>query len=160
MPAVVTIEVAGERATGFVRDGRVVTVAHVLVAGAAVRVRAGGDVRAATVERTDRATDLAVLRAPGLDPLPAAPVGGVRVLVRRDGGVAALPVTVRRRIVASLRGPGGPGGPRRNALELEGDIRPGDSGAPVVAPGGRLLGVVFARSAGRPRTAYAVAAPR
>jgi V8-like Glu-specific endopeptidase len=46
---------------------------------------------------------------------------------------------------------------RRPALELRVDVGPGDSGAPVVTPDGRVGGVVFARSNVRDHTAYAVA---
>jgi hypothetical protein len=100
------------------------------------------------VQRVDTARDVAVLDAPGLRTAPAPPVGGVAVLVRRGGHTVALPVRVRRRVTAHLRGRARP------ALELDAVIEPGDSGAPVVAPG-RLLGIVFARSTQRPDTAYA-----
>jgi S1-C subfamily serine protease len=159
MPAVVAVEVGGapEVATGFARGTRVVTVAHVLAAGAALVVRDAGPARLARrarVVRVDRARDLAVLDVPGLRSAPAPPVGGLAVLVRRDGRVVALPVRVRRRIIARL------GDATRAALELDAEVLPGDSGAPVVAPGDRLVGVVFARSEARASTAYAVdAAP-
>jgi S1-C subfamily serine protease len=53
---------------------------------------------------------------------------------------------------------GAPGDPvySRPALELAANIRVGDSGAPVVTPRGRVVGVVFARSDDRMGTAYAV----
>jgi S1-C subfamily serine protease len=156
MPAVVTVEVGGELATGFVRDGRVVTVAHVLAPGRPVRVRGDDGARPATVARSDAATDVALLDVPGLRAQPAAPVGATSILVRRDGRVTALPVAIRRRFTARVTHAGDRAGPPRPALELEADVDAGDSGAPVVAPGGRLLGVVFARSARRPRTAYAL----
>jgi S1-C subfamily serine protease len=157
MPAVVTVEAGSERATGFTRGARVVTVAHLLGARAAIRVRDGnGPARPATVVRADAVTDLALLDAPGLRATPAPPVGGISVLVRRGDGVVALPAVLRRRITARLRGAGGEAGPRRPALELAVDVLPGDSGAPVLAPGGRLLGVLFARSNLRASTAYAV----
>ena len=45
----------------------------------------------------------------------------------------------------------------RPALELDAaGIRAGDSGAPVLDGDGRVVGVLFARSAGRGRTAWAV----
>ena len=131
-------------ATGFaVGRGRVVTVAHVLQGGGAVRV-AG---RRARVLRTDAQLDLAVLAVPGL----AAPRGsgrGARVEVLRSGRPRALPARVERRVTATL------GRAVRPALELAAAIQPGDSGAPVVDGAGRVVGVVFARSGGR--TAWAV----
>ena len=56
-----------------------------------------------------------------------------------------------RRISARLDGAG-----PRPALELRADVAAGDSGAPVVTAGGRLAGVVFARSQHRAGVAYAV----
>jgi hypothetical protein len=153
--ALVAVEVsrgagAPEVATGFARDGRVITVAHVLSAGGAIAVRGNATPRRASIVRVDAAADLAVLAAPGLRGDPVPPVAGVRVLVRRGGRPVAVPVRVVRRIRATIDGR------TRAALELRGDVEAGDSGAPVVAPG-RLLGVVFARSTRRPGTAYAVA---
>jgi hypothetical protein len=143
-PAVVVVSVGAEVATGLAGGARVTTVAHALTGGA---LRAGG--RRASVLRVDAARDLAVLAVPGLHAAPAPPVAGVRILVRRGGRTVALPARVRRRITAHLRGA------TRRALELEASVEPGDSGAPVVAPG-RLLGIVFARSTRRPDTAYAI----
>jgi len=46
---------------------------------------------------------------------------------------------------------------RRPALELAAGVSPGDSGAPVVAPDGHVVGIVFARGLRpRPAIAYAV----
>lgn len=143
-PRVVTVSVerpsgTPERATGFVYEGRVVTVAHVLGGGA---VRADG--RAARVARVDRDADLAVLTA-GID---GKRVGGsgVRVLTT----TRPVAASVRRRITARIDGA------VRPALELRARIGAGSSGAPVVDGRGRLLGVVFARSRSRADVAYAV----
>jgi S1-C subfamily serine protease len=65
---------------------------------------------------------------------------------------------VRRAIVAHIRTPDGQRIVRRPALELDAAVLPGDSGAPVLTPDGRVAGVVFARSNRRAHTAYAVAA--
>jgi Trypsin-like peptidase domain len=179
-PEAVVVRVGNEVATGFVAgDGRVVTVAHVLERGAKMTVRGrratpivagpstaivggrratpivagpptaivGG--RRAVVVRADRRLDLAVLAVPGVEG-ERPRIGHARrtVLALPDGTRAAPTV---RRIRARLDG-----GPRRPALELRADVAAGDSGAPVVTPDGRLAGVVFARSRGRTRTAYAV----
>jgi S1-C subfamily serine protease len=48
---------------------------------------------------------------------------------------------VLRRVTASLDGVG-----QRAAIEIEADIRPGDSGAAVVDDDGRIAGLVFASS--------------
>ena len=65
--------------------------------------------------------------------------------------VLGRPAGVVRRIRASVDG-----GPRRPALELRAAVAVGDSGAPVVTSGGRVAGVVFARSRTRADVAYAV----
>jgi hypothetical protein len=146
---IVRIAAGDEVATGFTAGGRVVTVAHVLQDAAPASAR---------IARVDGAADLAVLDAPGLRAAPAPPVGGVRILVLRGGHVVALPASVRSRVTAQLRGADGRRATRA-ALILDADVRRGDSGAPVVAPG-RLVGVVFASSTRRPHTAYAVDATR
>jgi S1-C subfamily serine protease len=67
---------------------------------------------------------------------------------------------VRRRIDARIRPRPGAAPVLRPALELEARVRQGDSGAPLVAADGHLLGVLFAQSSGPSDTAYAVAAER
>jgi len=143
-------------ATGFsVADGRVVTVAHVLE-GAAITVRgADGVARRGSVVRRDDELDLALLDVPGLPAAPARLGAGTRLLVRRDGRIAALPARVVRRIDARVRTAGSGRVAHRPALELAARAAAGDSGAPVVV-GGRVAGVVFARSDGRAGVAYAV----
>jgi S1-C subfamily serine protease len=145
-----------EVATGFgVGRDRVVTVAHVL--GGAVRV--GGT--PARVVRVDRRADLALLRVAGV--AGAAPDGSrasagdeVRVLRLRSGRSDSLSAQVRRAIVAHVRALGAERAVTRPALELEARVAAGDSGAPVVSSSGALVGVIFATSARREDTAYAV----
>jgi S1-C subfamily serine protease len=128
-------------ATGFAVGDRVVTVAHVLAGGGAVRV-AG---RPARVVRADPRLDLAVLAVPGLR---APRMAGSGVAVLRDGRPRALPARVERRVTATL------GRAVRPAVELSASVQPGDSGAPVTDASGRLVGVVFARAGSG--TAWAV----
>jgi S1-C subfamily serine protease len=142
---------AGELATGFAAGGdRVVTVAHVLDAGGAVTV----DGRAAKVRRVDERNDLALLIVRGLraPAVRAASVGDASRLALRTGTRTA---TVRRPISATVTVTPAPP-VRRAALELAADVEHGDSGAPVLDGRGRVTGVVFAASTGRPHTAYAV----
>jgi S1-C subfamily serine protease len=145
-------EVASGVAAG---DGRVLTVAHPLSPGRAVRV--GG--RPARVVRLDRRLDLAVLAVPGLR-APALRLGDggarARVVVLRAAGARPVDAPIRRRVTVAFRDqPGDP--PRmRPGLELAAAIDPGDSGAPVLDGRGRLLGVLYARSRDRAGTAWAV----
>jgi hypothetical protein len=139
---------SSERATAVaIGGGRVLTVAHVLHGGDPVFVGA----RPARVVTVDRRLDLAILAAPGVRGDVAWGVAhtGEQVTVRALRG--AVPATVRRVITANVDGN------VRPALELAADVRPGDSGAPVVADG-RVLGVVFA--SGRAGIAYAVIGSR
>jgi hypothetical protein len=139
-PQIVTVAVGHDRARGFVAgDGRVVTVAHVL--GDDVSV----DGRPATVLRVDHGLDLALLRVPGVRGERPRFGGGA------DTSLLGRPVSVVRDIRASVDG-----GPRRPALEIRADVAVGDSGAPLITPGGRVAGVVFARSRTRDAVAYAV----
>jgi S1-C subfamily serine protease len=148
-------------ATGFAAaPGRVVTVAHALDAGATVTVRGpSGRPRGARVLRVDAARDLAVLAvAPRHERTPrtGTATGPVRLVVRRGARVRSLHARVRRHITANVRDPAGGPARTRPALEIEADVEVGDSGAPVLAPDGRVVGVLFARSDRLPRTAYAV----
>jgi S1-C subfamily serine protease len=86
------------------------------------------DGRAATVVRRDERLDLAVLSVPGIEGEPVE-------IARSDPRIV-------RRADASLDGSGW----RRPVLELHKEAEPGDSGAPVLTPSGRVVGVLFARS--------------
>jgi S1-C subfamily serine protease len=155
----VTVAVDGllpEVATGVAAgDGRVLTVAHPLSPGHAVRV--GG--RPARVVRVDRRHDLALLAVPGLR-APAVRLGAggsrARIVVLRAAGATALAARIRRRVTVAFREqPDDP--PRmRPGLELAAAIDPGDSGAPVLDDRGRLLGLLYAGARDRPDTAWAV----
>ena len=170
-PAVVDIAVdpaigPNDIATGFEQGaGRVVTVAHVIPGRQARVLVRGGDAdeaRRARVVSLDRRNDLALLAVPGDEispsPSPLPDSDAPHLLVRRDGRPAAIEVEIRRRIQARIQPRPGAAPVRRPALELEARVRQGDSGAPLVADDGSLLGVLFAQSNRRGDTAYAVAA--
>ena len=170
-PALVAVgDGPADVATGFATGrGRVVTVAHAVPGRGTVTVRGpDGVARRARVVRRDEALDLAVLAVPGVPAtrsarrprgLPAArstrAPRGVAVLVRRGATVRALAVREQRRVRASIHHAGDARVVHRPVLALRAAIAPGDSGAPVVA-GGRVVGVVFARSHDRAGVAYAV----
>jgi S1-C subfamily serine protease len=70
--------------------------------------------------------------------------------VLRGGAVEALPATVRRTLTARVSGSGRT--EVRPALELAAAVMPGDSGAPIVAADGRVVGIVFAQASDRDLT--------
>jgi S1-C subfamily serine protease len=150
-------EVATAVSTG---DGRVLTVAHALPERAAT-VRVGG--RPARVLRIDRRLDLALLAVPGLRapavrlaPEDASRRAAASITVIRRGRAGAVAAGVRRRVVVRWRDQPDDPPVLRPGLEVAATIDPGDSGAPVLDARGRLLGVLYARSADRPGTAWAV----
>jgi S1-C subfamily serine protease len=139
----------------------VVTVAHVLDPSRRLVIRADGRSISGRVLRVDLRDDLALVAAPGLRGSSAAlhpRIGAgaaARILVLRDGKPASIAARIRRPIRATVRTP--TSGPyRRRALEVDGHVRLGDSGAPVVDGDGRIAGVVFARASNGSPTVYAV----
>jgi S1-C subfamily serine protease len=125
---------------------------------------ASGDVDA-TVVLYDPDRDVAVLAVPGLDvaPLAFAPAartgdGAVVVGYPQDGPFRAD--------AARVRGTQDARGPdiyqRRTVVReiyaLRARVRPGNSGGPLVSPGGKVYGVVFAAAADDPQTGYALTA--
>lgn len=127
-----------------VRADRVATVAH-LVAGArtvAVSVEKGRR-RRARVVAVDPEHDLALLEVEGLEvaALPRAEAtdgeeGRMLSPARDDASEFRITRRVRARIA----------GVERDALAIDADIDPGDSGAALVDTRGRLVGLVFAAS--------------
>jgi S1-C subfamily serine protease len=142
----------------------VVTNAHV-VAGA-TRVDAfepDGARRSASIVTFDDNRDLAVLSVAGLDEPPMAiaePSVGTdgAVLGHPEGqdAVRAAPAAVREQILAVGRDIYGDDVTTRDVLVLAASLAPGDSGAPMIDPAGRVVGVAFAVAPDRPATAYAL----
>ena len=136
--------VAGERTTSVVRDdGR----------------RLGADVVA-----FDPARDLAVLRVSGLEREPlvlerrSPSPGSIGGVFGRPGGgpLRIAPFAVARSLDATGRDIYGVERTRRRVLELAVSLRPGDSGSPLIAPDGTVVGVAFAVARDRGDVAYAL----
>jgi S1-C subfamily serine protease len=143
--------------TGFVIGPELVmTNAHVVAGtadtGVEVRTRRGS-VREldAEVVLYDPAVDLAVLRVPDLeadplsfDPVPAS-AGDDAIIVGYplDGPYTATPAKVRSLI--NLKGPNiyDSGEVTREVYTVRAVVRSGNSGGPMIAPDGRVIGVVF-----------------
>ena len=158
----------GQEGSGWVvaRD-RVVTNAHV-VAGmhtATLRIHGTGRSYTGRVVIFDPKRDLAVIDVPGL---PADPLREGPDLARGDTGVVAgFPLdgpyrldAARVRDVVDARGSDiyGQPGASREVYSLYATVQPGNSGGPLLAPDGRVVGVIFAKSLDDPSTGYALTA--
>ena len=157
-----------QEGSGFVvAPGLVVTNAHVVAGIRQPLVQVGSSLRAAQVLSFDPSFDLAVLRVPGLtahvlrlDPV-AVPQGTQGVVLGFPGGG---PFTADGAgVMALFRAEGrdiyGHGLTVRNVYEIDSDVRPGNSGGPLVLPDGDVVGVVFSRSTVDPSIGYALTSP-
>jgi S1-C subfamily serine protease len=156
----------GQEGSGWVvSPQRVVTNAHV-VAGmktATLRVHGTGRSYTGRVVIFDPRRDLAVLAVPGLT---AQPLGQGSDLSRGDSGVVAgFPLDgpyrldpARVREVVQARGSDiyGRPGTSREVYSLYAQVRPGNSGGPLLSTDGRVVGVIFAKSLDDPSTGYAL----
>ena len=156
----------GQEGSGWVvSPGRVVTNAHVVAGMASPRVRVQGIGRSydSRVVVFDPQRDLAVLDVRGLR-APALREGDQ--LGRGDGAVVAgFPLDgpyrldpARVRTVLSARGSDiyGAPGTVREVYSLYARVEPGNSGGPLLARDGRVVGIVFAKSLDDVSTGYAL----
>lgn len=162
----VTGEACGQiqEGSGFVvGDDLVATNAHVVAGqGATDVVTAVGERRRAELVAFDPDRDLAILRVEGLA-RPALPVGdttvgGVGAVFGHPGGgpLRLAPFEVGERVMATGSDIYGRTGVDREVLVLSAALRPGDSGAALVAPDGTVVGVAFAIAPDRSGVAYAL----
>jgi S1-C subfamily serine protease len=153
--------------SGFVAaSDLVVTNAHV-VAGisAPVVIDGKGEHEAVTV-RFDPDLDIAVLRVSGLaaGPLPLAAGDASRgtegaVLGYPGGGpFDAEPAVVLDQFTAEGRDIYGRSTTSRDIYEVQANVRPGNSGGPLVRPDGTVVGVVFSKSLRANDIGYAIVA--
>jgi S1-C subfamily serine protease len=159
-----------QEGSGFVvAPGLVVTNAHVVagISQITVEVYLQGS-HAARVIYFDPDFDLAVLRVNG--PVDEPPLHLDPNLVERgqqavvmgypeDGPFDAQAAGVLERYEASGYDIYGTGQVTRTVYELESLVRPGNSGGPLVEPGGEVIGVVFSRNASTDTIGYALASP-
>jgi serine protease Do len=143
------VEVASDRGGGsgivWTRDGLIVTNHHVVPGEAARVVLADGRRFAARVDRRDRDHDLAVLRVPAGD-LPAAAIGdSTRVRVGQLVVAVGNPFGVPRAVtVGIISGPKDGSHGRlqwRNGIQAEIELRPGNSGGPLLNAAGEVIAV-------------------
>lgn len=153
-----------QEGTGFVVEpGLVATNAHVVAGESTTQVvRQDGRRIDADVVVYDPDRDLALLAAPGLDrpplPLGQANVGAVGGVFGHPRGrsLRIAPFQIARAIDATGRNIYGTRLVSRDVLEVAADLAPGDSGAPLVDSGGRVVGVTFAVARDRAGVAYAL----
>lgn len=153
--------------TGFVvAPQRIITNAHVVAGTSSVSVMTEGGPLAATVVLFDSSTDVAILSVPGLQAAPLhfasgpAHSGQESVVLGYPGGgpFTASPARVRDRITLS--------GPdiyhsttiKRDVYTIRGSVRSGNSGGPLVAVDGSVLGVVFGAAVDDPDTGFVLTA--
>lgn len=177
-----TVQVAGggcgviQEGSGFVvAPGMVVTNAHVVAGIPHPEVLDGAGRHDATAVLFDPRLDIAVLRVPGLEDPPLAidsqlvgrGTSGVVLGYPGGGPFTYDPAAVTAAFVADGLDIYGRTQTLRNVYELDGLVRPGNSGGPLIAsgdaaehiPDGTVIGVVFARSSINPDVGYALAMP-
>lgn len=165
-----TADSCGRRLEGsgfvYARE-HVLTNAHVVAGVRSPRVQVGGlgRSREATVVAFDAGHDLAVLYVPGLRATSLRMSGAARrgtdAVVAgfpRGGPYRLEPARIRDTIRA--RGPDiyDDRQVTREVYSLYADVEPGNSGGPLLSPGGEVYGVVFAKSLDDPTTGYALTA--
>jgi S1-C subfamily serine protease len=153
--------------SGFVyaRD-RIMTNAHVVAGIDQPSVQVGDERREATVVLYDPDRDVAVLYVPdlGLRPLPFAPrpvdtrADAIVLGYPEDGPFFAGAARIRDRM--EIRGPDiyNDRTVTREVYSIYGDVRSGNSGGPLIAPDGSVLGVIFAAAVDQQFTGFALTA--
>ena len=152
--------------SGFVyADGRVMTNAHVVAGVADPVVRLSDTDYPANVVYYDPDIDVAVLSVPDLD-APAltfddtAESGDQAAALGYPENGPYLASAVRVREQRTLRSPNiyGDETVYRDTYSLYAQVRPGNSGGPLVDTGGEVIGVIFAASVTDANTGYALTA--
>ncbi len=150
-----------------VGPGMVATNAHVVAGEPDTVVVVNGNSYRATAVLFDPSFDLAILRtkAPLGPVLPISPtlVGrGTQAAILgypEDGPLTVDPAGVTAEITAVGRDIYNNGLVTRGVYAVDADVLPGNSGGPLVAAGGQVIGVVFSRSTVYSTVGYALASP-
>ena len=155
--------------SGFVyAPQRVMTNAHVLAGVTDPVVLAEGEEYDATAVYVDEEIDVAVLLVPGLDTVPlaftaeAGEAGDDAIIMGYPGGGPFYVGAARVRDRGEISGPDFRNSQTvvRDVYALFGTVRAGNSGGPLFAPDGSVLGVVFASAIDDPDTGYALTGPQ
>jgi S1-C subfamily serine protease len=157
-----------QEGSGFVvAPGLVVTNAHVIAGESLTEIQVGSYGYRARPVLFDPSFDLAVLRtqAPMGSPLRIVPtdVGrgtkGAVVGYPEDGPLTVGPAAVTADLMAEGRDIYNQALVIRDVYQLEAQIRPGNSGGPLLDALGRVIGVVFSRSTVDSNVGYALTSP-
>ena len=139
----------------IVRPGLVVTNAHVVAGIDAPRIdRRGGRSYEARVVSFDAHNDVAILRVPGLQGRPLVRVDptrgepGALLGFPENGPYRVIPVRMGRKATIGSRDAYGRIELARSIVALRGDVKPGNSGGPVVSRDGRVLATLFGQRQG------------
>lgn len=163
-------QACGEELEGsafVVAPGMVVTNAHVVAGESSTQVVVDGTSYPATPVLFDPDFDLAVLRTAAplgkslvLDPslVPRGTQGAI-LGYPEDGPFDVQSAGVAANLTAEGRNIYNEGLVVRDVYEIDADVRPGNSGGPLVAAGGAVIGVVFSRSTVDAGVGYALASP-
>ncbi len=159
-----------QEGSGFVvAPGLVATNAHV-IAGEGdgnTQVVVGNNSYAATAVLFDPSFDLAVLRtdAPLGPPLTISPslvARGTQAALLgypEDGPLTIDPAGVTEEITAIGKDIYNNGSVTRGVYALDANVEPGNSGGPLLGPGGQVIGIVFSRSTVYQAVGYALTSP-
>jgi S1-C subfamily serine protease len=153
--------------TGFViGTGKVMTNAHVVAGSNRAGVEVDGETLEGTVVLYDAQRDLAVVDVPELT-APALTFAAQEAQEGADAIVAGYPLDgpytltpARVRSVIQLRGPNiySSSTVTREVVTLRAQVRPGNSGGPLLAPDGTVLGVIFGAAIDEPDVGFALTA--
>ncbi|MGY2067181.1 MarP family serine protease [Blastococcus sp. SYSU DS0619] len=155
--------------SGFVyAPERVMTNAHVLAGVTDPVVLAEGEEYDAVPVLVDEEIDVAVLAVPGLPQVPLrftslpADSGDDAIIMGYPGGGPFYVGPARVRDRGEISGPDFRNTQTvvRDVYALYGQVRAGNSGGPLFAPDGSVLGVVFASAIDDPDTGYALTGPQ
>lgn len=146
--------------------GRVLTNAHVVAGTNTVAIEVAPEITVtAQVVAYDSAVDVAVLDVPDLQ-APALPLGVDRPVQSGDdaivlgypgnGPFTATPARVREEV--TLRGPTiyRDAQVERDVYTLRADVREGNSGGPLIAPDGTVIGLIFGAALDTTETGFAL----
>jgi S1-C subfamily serine protease len=157
----------GIEGTSFVyAPDHLLTNAHVVAGSNNVRVQTPGGPREARVVLFDPGRDIAVLYVPGLNiaPLKLSPVPGktgqdaIVLGYPQDGPFDVRPARIRDRERISGRDIYGDVSVDRDIYTIRSVVRVGNSGGPLVATNGTVLGIVFASALDSPDTGFVLTA--